>query len=90
MRHTPGPWTIKCIGGQGFKIKEWNGSAKEDSANAQLIASAPELFDALKYMNHVDDGYCICPLGNGLADDAKHATSCTDARKAIAKAERGI
>lgn len=63
---------------------------EQDEANAKLIAAAPELLNALLYLNHMggDDrgGYCICPKNDGIAPDAKHATSCADARKAIRKA----
>lgn len=54
--------------------------------------AAPELLSVLKAMNHMGGdergGYCICPLQDGSAPDAKHATGCANARKAIAKAER--
>lgn len=63
----------------------------EIEANARLIAAAPELFNVLKYMNHMGGdergGYCICPLNNGSAPDKKHSTSCADARKVIARIE---
>jgi len=56
-----------------------------------LIAAAPELLEALKGLNHMGGdergGYCICPLKDGSAPDAKHATSCANARQVIAKAE---
>ena len=79
MRHTPGPWTIKCIGGQGFKIKEWNGSAKEDSANAHLIASAPELLEAC-YASRMTLKHYGCKDPNVLKT----------IEQAIAKAEGGV
>ena len=51
-----------------------------------------ELLAALKGLNHMGGdergGYCICPLKDGSAPDNKHATSCADARQAIAKATR--
>ena len=53
----------------------------------RAVNSFDDLYKTLKYMNHVEEGYCICPLKNGLASNGKHATSCADARKALAKAE---
>jgi hypothetical protein len=54
-------------------------------------AAYDALLDALKGMNHMGGdergGYCICPLKDGSAPDTKHATSCMDARRAIANAE---
>jgi hypothetical protein len=56
--------------------------------DAKLMAAAKELYEALKWMNHVTEGgYCICPLKDGMAPDTRHATSCADARRALRKAE---
>jgi hypothetical protein len=49
-KHTPGPWTINAnkINGNGYHIVTVNSSAtSEGIANARLIASAPELLEAL-------------------------------------------
>lgn len=64
------------------------------NANALLIAAAPDLLHALIGMNHMGGdergGYCICPLNDGSKPDERHATVCSDARKAIAKATGNI
>lgn len=79
-KHTPGPW--HTAGDQGVQIrsqrdqiaKVWTMRGNEWKANARLIASAPELLEALKAVlaNSLDS--------KGLADAHKHA------RAAIAKA----
>ena len=57
--HTPGPWTSRgtCIYGSGAKVAEVPSRLTtpgatlfpvEATANARLIAAAPELLDALK------------------------------------------
>ncbi len=57
----------------------------------RLKAINAELLTALKNLNHMGGdergGYCICPRNNGSAPNEKHATSCADARNAIANAE---
>lgn len=55
--------------------------------DAKIMAAAKELYAALKYMNHVDKGYCICPLKDGMARDTQHSTACSDARQALRKVE---
>jgi len=101
MNHTPGSWTAHDDDGTGtlpcvlskqittfgnFYVAQCN--VYDD---ARLIAAAPELYAALKYMNHMGGdergGYCICPLQDGSAPNNKHATVCADARAAIAKVE---
>ena len=79
-KHTPGPW--HTAGDQGVQIrsqrdqiaKVWTMRGNEWKANARLIASAPELLEALKAVlaNSLDS--------KGLADAHKQA------RAAIAKA----
>lgn len=102
-KFTRGPWRIadglvcgvekdgKTPSFDIFDGKEWAGPKDEGMANARLIAAAPELYEALKQMNHMcgDErgGYCICPRNDGSATDNEHATFCVDARAAIAKAE---
>ncbi len=56
-------------------------------ADARIMAAAKEMYKALKYMNHVQDGYCICSLNDGARQDADHSTACTDARLALRKVE---
>jgi hypothetical protein len=61
------------------RIENWD--------DARLMAAAKEMYTALKYMNHVEHGYCICPLEDGLRPDSAHSTACADARRALRKAE---
>ena len=55
--------------------------------DARLFAAAKDMYMALKCINHVTEGYCICPLLDGSAPDEKHASSCVDARRAIRRIE---
>ena len=83
-KHTPVPW--HTAGDQGVQIrsqrdqiaKVWTMRGNEWKANARLIASAPELLEALKAVlaNSLDS--------KGLADAHKQA------RAAIAKATTGV
>jgi hypothetical protein len=58
MNHTPGPWTPyigeEChgvLGPDGRHILEfWNRHEQDNVANAHLVASAPELLEALVEM----------------------------------------
>jgi hypothetical protein len=53
-KHTPGPWKVSCVG-YGARIEPniaWVGYGssypkEEHKANAQLIAAAPDLLEAL-------------------------------------------
>ena len=50
-KHTPGPWTIDGlhISGNGYSIAHINSHrTTEGRANADLIAAAPELLEALE------------------------------------------
>jgi len=55
--------------------------------DARVMAGSKDLYRALKYMNHVGEGYCICPLNDGLQPDDKHSSICADSRKALRKVE---
>ena len=83
--HTPGPWKLKLGKGiqytylvadkKGQDIANWahypNATKAQTKANARLIASAPELLDALQ----------------GFIEGAESMGWCTEkARAAIAKA----
>lgn len=54
-KHTPGPWRAE-VNAMGDKLCIWSGAypvaivrdAHEQSANARLIAAAPELLEVLK------------------------------------------
>ena len=84
-KHTQGPWTVisegmaspKVVDGSGFGICHTTYAPTGAEANARLIASAPELLEALKAVlaNSLDS--------KGLADAHKQA------RDAIAKATGG-
>lgn len=75
------------------KSRDWYMSANLDARKERdrLKAINDELLAALKNLNHMGGdergGYCICPCGDGSAPDEKHATSCANARNAIAKAQ---
>ena len=78
------------------KLRNGNAFPADEREGQKLLAicnAAPELLEALKGLDHnagADNnksGYCICPLLDGKASDDKHATSCSDAREAIAKAQ---
>lgn len=93
-KHTPGPWKVynnvgrkgeigviaeaaPCVIASGFSEKYWPGIA---SANAELIASAPELLEALQFL-------LDCPDLNldGLEDETVKAIEL--AENAIKKAK---
>lgn len=57
-----------------FTAGEWNTACKD-------------LYNALKFLNHAEHGYCICPLNDGRKPDAEHSTACLDARLALRHAE---
>lgn len=76
--------TVKAPGGDRLvtvacRIENW--------ADAKLMAASKDLYNALKYMNHVEHGYCICPVNDGMLMDTHHSTACADARKALRKVE---
>lgn len=53
MSHTPGPWIVKnsevfSEDGEGICVPY--SITRKDRANARLIASAPELYEAAKYV----------------------------------------
>jgi len=67
MKHTNGPWKIKDIDPNWIykgahlicKVTDSNGDKNitdRNMANAQLIASAPELLEALEHLIHYDFG----------------------------------
>lgn len=94
MSHTPGPWTLRMGGiseeivaiskrGKAWAIARTTASKcgrDQATANALLIAAAPELLDALKRFANLDadtNSYLV-------ANCTKY---CEQARAAIAKAE---
>lgn len=85
--HTPGPWSCYLNDEQGFDVYQDDGSGNGDgvpclpgdpqsSANAHLIAAAPELLSALEGL--LPEGW-----GDGTMD---HMPGVLAARAAIAKA----
>ncbi len=90
-KHTPGPWQQKCadydpltiialVDSDGMGNLQYSRICEVDDCdsaieNARLIAAAPELLEALRFMNGKCDLY-------GPADRAREM-----ARKAIARAE---
>ncbi len=81
-KHTLGPWHVDLLG-KTLKIREGsyidNGSTIATitsyrlfavrQANAQLIAAAPELLEALKLFSRVVNSVDIRKLAPGMADD---------------------
>jgi hypothetical protein len=55
-------------------------------SDANVISASKQMLNVLAGLNHVERGYCICPLNDGLGQSDKHSTSCKDARYAVAKA----
>ena len=95
-KHTPGPWVL--CGDLTEEPYTWivmrdtatevaRGITKLEDAN--LIAAAPEMLEALQAMGVMPWGYCFCPgrMGNmeGKPDE-EHCGECREARAAIAKA----
>ncbi len=80
MKHTPAPWRIKnqAIFGPNEYICSFSGR----SANARLIAAAPELLEALKGI--AEEGCCLSP---GCSMDDPMCTAMI-ARAAIEKARQ--
>ena len=90
-QHTPGPWRYqKCpcgMNGCNQHTISVQGSVGFDEANARLIASAPDLLDALRAIL-TDSSEDIAGLPRDEALDLLSAIADT-AREAIAKATRG-
>lgn len=97
-KHTPGPWTVRdddtVVGPKGNVVAECCGySVKAEGmeqkaqggreANANLIAAAPELLEAVKlYVRLDDDKRAGCTI-----EDEYWAECHQSAMKAIAKAK---
>ena len=89
MKHTPGPWVCQTQA-NGSSIRhpvilsddgavstaQWCDNTQKTNANARLIAAAPELLKALRYI-----------AGMALADEPRDLPTIAEtARSAIAKA----
>jgi len=104
--HTPGPWAVgiddpEKVFQDGSGVATMSGgrrSEQERRANARLIASAPELLEALNDLlidvfaaeeNEYGERVCaVCQRPDYL--DCNPDDSCGRARAAIAKAERKL
>ena len=92
--YSPGPWTsrvntdsaarfLEIIGDRGWPIAHvYFGTTQEATANARLIAAAPELLSALvRIMEYAHDGAAIRDI------NTSEQPEFINARAAIAKAE---
>jgi hypothetical protein len=88
MKHTPGPWrtngsfNVECNPETLYLVRNNTGGSKagELRANANLIASAPDLLEALEMLIDMLDY-------NGNIDIVRDEGPIEDARIAIAKAK---
>lgn len=107
-KHTPGPWEVRlddyekveANDGEGVAVMSgrYRGTA-ERAANARLIASAPDLLAALRFMTegyaqYIEYAESMCAIGRGMShpvvgNGVTHETVLRLARAAIAKAEKG-
>ena len=94
MKHTKGKWTASHISEFEFDIIDENGRTistvknwNEQEANANLIASAPELIEALQSINELKVNLGFPNRQDQLVDWARKVGRI--AREAIAKAEGG-
>ena len=56
MSHTPGPWEITVLPSGAYHLTNGASAApSEKTANARLIAAAPELLATLKHLVHWHD-----------------------------------
>lgn len=94
MKHTPGPWAKKdngdsfhIIGANGDWIATVHGGIEEDEANAQLIAAAPMLAEAL--LKALENLQAIASQEGDIAywnDGGNGREACNAARHALAAA----
>ena len=99
--YTPGPWKNHGrqpnVGGLPHSAvaaktllarvySEAYGDVVQEKANADLIAAAPDLLEALKASADSFCSYC-CPSVWKTGDDQPHSEQCKANRAAIAKAE---
>ncbi len=66
-------------------------SPAEHDARSYLLAAAPDLYAALRFVLLTGDGegheiLCVCPA---LNEPGPHSTDCEQARRALAKADGG-
>lgn len=102
-QHTPGPWKIQpwptgrveiVSGTDDAPMAEvWGDDSDPNcwpiTANAKLMAAAPDLLEALDGLNfygETGNGFCCCARQNWQDEDSLHSSACADARRAIKKA----
>jgi hypothetical protein len=102
-KHTPGPWGVLPYTGAGefgdyaivCDTRERDIAAVEEEADAQLIAAAPEMLEALKALLEdaieseyvVHNNYCSPARKDEMMAKGYFADSIYNAIAAIAKAE---
>lgn len=99
-KHTPGPWAcvLSCLPGSTYTIGSRLGAvatvpdkhpsaSRESESNARLIASAPELLEALERLVALDSSAGKVVLITTYMESVSSAIK--DARNAIAKATGG-
>jgi hypothetical protein len=93
-KHTPGPWKPGkdgLVNGDGIRVADcgWDVEGEEREANAQLIAAAPDLLEALKTaVAFIAVWSGVYQSSHGLADvHPEHAKALAEAQAAIKKAE---
>lgn len=86
--HTPGPWRCSCGGGEVIgnsrvvATMAWcSGFGPEDEANASLVAAAPDLLGALRFI------LAFYEPGQRHLDTNAWKVAEASARAAVAKAE---
>lgn len=88
-KHTPGPWTVSAYpsglyirraGSHGFVAHVFGGvNDKQANANANVMAAAPDLLEALRYIERLASD-------DDLGGDGVFLVIADRAREAIAKA----
>lgn len=98
--YTPGPWAVGMRSGGNKEITANDDGAPlatvygDDSdeqcwpvtANARLIAAAPDLLAALQGLGAKPDGYCFCANAEQIL--AGHTGECREACAAIDRATK--
>jgi hypothetical protein len=92
-QHTPGPWhaiahpsgTFEILGDDTYPVLRIRGGMTPTNSNASLIAAAPDLLAALRYLVGADDD--IQANRGNKSDQAMNRLAALDtAAQAIAKA----
>jgi hypothetical protein len=98
MTHTPGPWTVNDnwltngdYGDDFCKLEFFDDSAESSKANANLIAAAPELLEALSDFIGFFNSPNVTISGKDNYGETKGQWAATirEARSAINKAKTG-